>query len=324
MLDLVPYIAVAGGLLLLLIAAEVMVRGAVGISRCMGISPLVVGITVIAFGTSAPELAVSVDAALSDAPGLVVGNIIGSNIANILLLIGLVGLVTPFGRCSAPLPRDGLVLIIATLTMIAVTSTGEITRLNGALMLAMLIGYLVWCYRSDRKTGNSAYAEEVEEFDTLPTRKSILVALILAGLAGVVAGGHFVVVGAVEIAARHGVSDTVIGLTVVALGTSLPELATAIVAAYRRHSDVAFGNIIGSNIFNILAILGIASIVHPIAVPELGLKVWFMAAVTFIFLVLVYRNSAFGRPVAAAFFLAYALFTFAQYQPLTLPALAVQ
>ncbi|MCR9257555.1 MAG: calcium/sodium antiporter [Alphaproteobacteria bacterium] len=324
MTDYIPYIAVAGGLVLLLISAEILIRGAVGVSRRMGISPLVVGITVIAFGTSAPELAVSVDAALAGAPGLVVGNIVGSNIANILLLIGLVGLVTPFGRCGAPLPRDGLVLIIATLVMLAVTSLGEITRLHGIVMVSMIAAYLVWCYKSDRKRGQSAFAEEVEEFDNLPSKGWLLGTLIVLGLVGVVCGGHFVVSGAVEIAARHGVSDTVIGLTIVALGTSLPELATAVVAAYRKHSDMAFGNIIGSNIFNILAILGIAAITHPIAVPEMGLKVWFMAAVTFVFLALVYRNSSFGRPIAAAFFLAYALFTFAQYRPLSVSALALQ
>jgi len=222
------------------------------------------------------------------------------------------------------MPRDGLVLVVATVVMLAVTSTGEVNRLYGTIMVTMIAAYLVWCYRSDRQSGCSARAEEVEEFDNLPDSAKLLSALIIAGIAGVVAGGHFVVVGAVEIAARHGVSDTVIGLTIVALGTSLPELATAIVAAYRKQSDVAFGNIIGSNIFNILAILGIAATASPIDVPDLGLKVWFMAAVTFVFLALVYRNSAFGRPIAAVFFVAYALFMIAQYQPLSVEALALQ
>lgn len=324
MMVALPYIAVIGGLILLVVAAEALVRGAVGVSQKLGISPLVVGLTVIAFGTSAPELAVSVEAAIIGSPGLVIGNVIGSNIANILLLIGLVGLIAPFGRCSAPLPRDGLVLALATILLLVLSVMGQIDRWMGFAMILATIGYLVWCYQSDRKRGHSAFADEVEEFEDVPAPGWMLAGLITAGLVGVVAGGHFVVFGAVDLAAQVGISETVIGLTVVAFGTSLPELATAVVAAYRRQSDVAFGNIIGSNIFNILTILGAAAFIAPLDLPALGLKAWFMALVTFVFLILVYRNSGFGRPIAALFFVSYALFMLVQFQPLSYEALALQ
>ena len=322
----VAAISIFAGLVLLLLGAEVMIRGAVALARRLDISPHVIGLTVIAFGTSAPELFVSLKAALQGSPGIAIGNVIGSNIANILLMIGTVGVVAPFVCRGAPLRRDGLMLFVATMLFVAAAMHGVIERWHGVVMVILLVSYLYYCYRSERgeNSDQTVHAKEVEEFDHLPKTVSKASLFTLGGLAAVLFGADLLVDGAIEVARFAGVSETVIGITVVAVGTSLPELATTIVAALRRHSDVALGNIIGSNIFNTLGILGVVAIVSPLPVPPevLSLDLWVMMAVTVIFIVMAIRLPAFSRPWAVMFFVAYVTFITNQFYPLTGLALA--
>jgi cation:H+ antiporter len=312
------------GLVLLLVGAETMIRGAVAIAQRLKISPHVIGLTVIAFGTSAPELFVSLKAALVGSPGIAIGNVIGSNIANILLMIGTVGVITPFVCGGAPLRRDGLALIAGTLLFVAVGMHGVIERWHGAVMLILLIGYLFYCYWADRRSTTSVHAKEVEEFDALPTGMWRSSLYTVGGLIGVLIGARLLVDGAIDVARGAGISETVIGMTVVAIGTSLPELATTMVAALRRHSDVALGNIIGSNIFNTLGILGTVALVSPLPIPPevMSLDLWFMCGVTVVFVILAIRLPAFSRPWAIVFFAAYAMFIANQFYPATSIAFA--
>lgn len=307
------------GLVLLLVGAETMIRGAVAIARRLEISPHVIGLTVIAFGTSAPELFVSLKAAMAGSPGIAIGNVIGSNIANILLMIGTVGVIAPFVCGGAPLRRDGLALILGTLIFVATGIHGIIERWHGALMLVLLFGYLFYCYYEERRQPDSVHAKEVEEFDSLPTGAWRSALYTVGGLIGVLLGAKFLVDGAVDVAARAGISETVIGITVVAVGTSLPELATTMVAALRRHTDVALGNIIGSNIFNTLGILGTVALVQPLPIPAevMSLDLWFMLGVTVVFVAMAIKLPSFSRPWALVFFAAYVAFIANQFVPVS-------
>lgn len=311
-----------GGLVLLLVAAEIMIRGAVGGSRILKISPHVIGLTVIAFGTSAPELFVSLKAAMHGYDGIAIGNVVGSNIANILLMIGTVGVIYPFTCGDPALRRDGFVLLGSTIVFVILCHFGVIDRWQGIIMLSVLIGYLAYCYISDRRNcanDDSIHAKEVDEFDNLPDTLPKAVVYTIIGLVGVAFGAKLLVDGAVDVARLLGVSETVIGITMVALGTSMPELATTVVAAVRRHNDVALGNIIGSNIFNTLGILGVVSIVTPLDIPQeiMQSDIWVMLAVTVVFVAAALGLKTFGRPLAVLFFACYALFTIGQFTDLT-------
>ena len=309
-----------GGLVLLIFGAEFMIRGAVSIARQAGISPHVIGLTVIAFGTSAPELFVSMKAALYGSPGIAIGNVIGSNIANILLMIGTVGVIFPFICTGRSLRRDCFVLFAATLVFIALAGNGMIEFWHGAIMLFCLAAYLTYCYYDDRRVGQEAglHAQEADEFETVEGTKTKAWAHTVCGLVAVISGAWFLVNGAIEIAEAMGVSETVIGITLVAIGTSMPELAITVVAAIRRHNDVALGNIIGSNIFNTLGILGTVSMVKPLAIPPEVLlsDLWVMAAVTGIFVIAVVTLRRLSRPLAMSFFVIYACYIYSQFYPL--------
>ena len=311
-----------GGLVLLIVAAEIMIRGAVGGSRILKISPHVIGLTVIAFGTSAPELFVSLKAALQGHHGVAVGNVIGSNIANILLMIGTVGVIYPFVCGDSALRRDGFVLLTSTVAFVILCHNGVITLWHGVIMFSVLIGYLAYCYISDRRNlanDDSIHAREVEEFETLPDTLPKAVIFTIIGLIGVIFGARLLVDGAVDVARLLGVSETVIGITMVALGTSMPELATTVVAALRRHNDVALGNIIGSNIFNTLGILGVVSIVTPVSIPPeiMQTNIWVMLGVTTVFVTAALSLKTLGRPLAIMFFCCYTLFVTNQFVTLT-------
>ncbi|MCA1940960.1 MAG: calcium/sodium antiporter [Caenispirillum bisanense] len=282
---LMSWISFAAGLVLLVVAAEALVRGAVAMAERLGISPLVIGLTVVAFGTSAPELVVCVQAALEGSGGLVYGNVIGSNIANIMLILAFAALIQPVHAEMKPFARESAVLIAATLAMVAFTWGDGVQRLEGAAMLAALAAYLLWSYFRERRSAAQARAAaaELEELSTLQHKPWwVIIGATLVGLAGVVAGARFLVVGATAIARDWGVPEEVIGLTMVAVGTSLPELATAVAAALKKHNDVALGNVVGSNVFNILGIMGVAALVKPSAAPAqvMQFDVWVMLGVT--------------------------------------------
>jgi len=269
------------GLLLLVGGGEMLVRGAVSLSQAIGVSPLLIGLTVVAFGTSAPELAVNVVAAIDGKSGISFGNIIGSNIANIGLIIGTTAVVMPLSVHKSIIVREIPIMLLATAATVAMcldTQTGldgsdRISRTDGIILLSMFGMFMVYtaaeALRQRKKDPLiKELEEEVEETKPLPVLPAVLFTLL--GLAGVIGGGDRTVEGAVGIAQAVGISDAVIGLTIVAIGTSLPELVTSLMAVLRGHSDIAVGNVVGSNIWNLLLILGVTSTVNPVDVPSDG------------------------------------------------------
>lgn len=265
------YLLAAVGLVLLFIGGEFLVRGSVGVARRLGLSEMLIGLTLVGFGTSVPELVTSLQAVSDGAVGVAVGNVVGSNIANILLIIGLAALITPILTQPRAIARDFMVMIAATAIFILLAYFDGFSRLSGILLLAALVVYVVGSVIADRRTmanNGAAAALHAEEASVLAAPSSLPISLVItiAGMAGVIFGAKLLVENAVIIATRAGLSEAVIGLSLVAVGTSLPELATSIVAAMRGKQDVAVGNVIGSNIFNLLGILGITAIVSPFSV----------------------------------------------------------
>lgn len=304
MLDL---LMIAGGLVLLVLAGDALVKGAVNLSLRLGVPALIVGLTVVAFGTSAPELLVSVEAVLDHAPALALGNVVGSNIANILLVLGVPALIAAV-PVSRELTHDFLLMMSASLLFVALAFLGPFGWPHGLALLAGLAAMLWNSYA--RARAHRACAEPDLE-GAEPGASWLKIALFLAGgLVGLPLGANLLVTGAVSVASALGVSEAVIGLTLVAVGTSLPELATTVAAAFRRQAGVAMGNVIGSNIFNLLGIIGIASLVGPIPVPPSMLRgdLWVMLAVSALLGVFVLRGRSIGRLAGAALIALYVLY----------------
>ena len=282
---------VLGGLVLLALGGELLVRGAVGMAARVGISPLLAGLTIVGFGTSTPELATSVQAALAGAPGIALGNVVGSNIANILLILGVSALILPLAVNPASFQRDSLAMGGSALLCTGAVLLGTIAWPAGLVLTACLVGYIWWAYRSESAAPcpeAERHAHEAAERPVPPdTGPLVLGGMIIAGLAGAIYGARLLVEGAVVLASAAGVSEAVIGLTVVAVGTSLPELIACVVAVIRRHEDVALGNVVGSCIYNLCGILGLTALIHPIAVPaEIArIDVWVMLGVTALLIV---------------------------------------
>lgn len=256
------------GLVLLCYGADFLVRGGVQIAKKFKVTPLVIGLTLVAFATSAPELVVSCDAALQGAGDIALGNVIGSNICNIALILGLSALITPLRVNPNLFKRDvPLMLGSSVLLVFFLWLSGGLNRLEGALFFAGIIAYVVYCVYAARKSG-----EEVTEVegDGKPLSVAVSIGFVLLGLAMLVSGAKLLVGSAVWLAHLLGVTEAVIGLTIVAVGTSLPELATSVVAALKGERDIAIGNVVGSNIFNILAILGAAPLVKPLAATNIS------------------------------------------------------
>lgn len=268
------YIYVVAGLVLLFIGGEGLVRGSVIISKRLGISAILIGVVVVGFGTSAPELLVSVKASLNGQPDIALGNVVGSNIANVLLILGLAAVLTPVICKDKAILRDAFAVLVSSAALLGLSYLEVIPRFAGGLMLLTLIGYLFYSYKAERKdkarmlaegNGETAHEHEAEEFDDkLGLVPSIL--LSIAGIAMLVLGADLLVKGASNLAREAGISEAVIGLSLVAIGTSLPELATAIAASIKKHSDVVIGNVLGSNLFNILSILGITAMIKPVPI----------------------------------------------------------
>lgn len=303
------YIQVVAGLVLLVVAGDYLVRGSVSLARRAGVSKLIIGLTIVAFGTSAPELVVGVDAVLTGAPTLALGNVVGSNIANVLLVVGLPAIISPM-VCSSPrLGRNLMFMLASTVLFIGMAFTGIFEWQQGVILLAFLslfIGYSI----SRRKACPIEAAAEMAEMDELqhkPDSYRVASIMVLGGLIGLIFGADLLVVGSVDIARDFGVSEAVIGLTLVALGTSLPELITALVAAVRGHCEVAVGNVIGSNIFNLLSIIGITSIVGPIPVPDsfLNVDLWVMLASSLFLVPFIRPNSHVGKVAGIVMVLLY-------------------
>jgi cation:H+ antiporter len=258
------------GLVLLLAGAEALVRGASRLAAGMGVPPLVVGLTVVAFGTSAPELAVSVGGSLTGQSDVAVGNIVGSNVMNILVVLGASAIIAPLAVKSQLVKLDVPLMIVASLAVWLMAANGYVSRIEGAALVAALVAYLVMVYVNVRR-GKAAATVDTDldiETDALTPGEIVSnVALVLVGMAGLALGARWLVDGAVTIAQAAGVSELVIGLTVVAFGTSLPEIATSLLAAWRGQRDLAVGNVVGSNLFNLLCVLGLTAALPPAGVP---------------------------------------------------------
>lgn len=261
---------VASGLVLLFFGGEGLVRGSVAIAGRLGVSKLLIGLVIVGFGTSTPELLVSVNAALDGAPEIALGNVVGSNIANVLLIVGLAAVIVPIAGWERTAVREALIATLVALAALGLVQADVINRLQGIAMLVVLAGYLAssaWLERRDRQS--KTFEHEAEDFEDIRlSRPWLAPVLALGGIGALVFGADLLVEGAVNIARSFEVPDAVIGLSLVAVGTSLPELATAVIAAIRRHADVVLGNVIGSNIFNILAILGVTVTIQPIEVES--------------------------------------------------------
>lgn len=281
------YLLIPIGFVLLFFGGDALVRGAVGLARNLGVSPMLIGATIVAYGTTAPELFVSLDAAFEGAPGIAIGNVVGSNICNFLLILGASAVVWPISLERAEsMSLTSTVLFGSTMLLLVVAWDGSIARWQGSLMVGLLVTLTVYNFRVERRrpAGEDIFTEEAQEFtDKAPQTIPKAAIVIAVGLAGVIFGAKFLVEGAVTLAREAGIPQEVIGLTMVALGTSLPELATALIAAWRRHSDVALGTVFGANLYNILGIMGVVATVAPVPIPPqmLHFDMWFLLAITF-------------------------------------------
>ena len=312
------FLSLAVGFVLLFLGGEAVVRGAVALARRFEVSPLVIGLTIVGFGTSLPELLVSLNAALSGAPGIAVGNVIGSNLANMMLILGVAALICPIAVNPSAVRRDGLVLAGVTAAFVIVAVGGSAERYEGGLMVAALAAYVgLSLWRDARANSGPArlHREEAEAVTGLPTQLWLMVLCVIAGFAAVSIGAELLVDGATALARAAGVPDEVIGLTLVAVGTSLPELATALVAAYRGHADVCIGNVIGSNIFNLFGILGVTALAVPVPFAEkiVGFDLWVLAGVTLLLLPLLFTGWRLARTEAAFLLTLYGAYVACQF-----------
>jgi cation:H+ antiporter len=320
------WLLLLGGLVSLIAGGDLLVRGAVQVASRLGVSPLVIGLTLVGFGTSAPELVTSIQAALIGAPGIAFGNIVGSNIANVLLILGASAILYPVIVTSSALRRDGIVMVAVAVAFAGVAVAMPMARWVGAVFILTLAAYVYLAFRQERRRETvtdhgAAYdkgaALQAADPGTAPAFDAggpvlLPVLIALGGLALVVLGGACLVDGAVRIARSFGISETVIGLTIVAVGTSLPEFVTSVLAAIRRQGDVAFGNVVGSNIYNLLGIAGATALIAPGEVPSEIARFdnLVMVAVSVLLFAFAWTSHRIARWEGAAMLLAYGAYVF--------------
>lgn len=312
-MDLTTVVLFVAGLGLLVLGAEWLVRGASRLATLLGVTPLVIGLTVVAYGTSAPEMAVSVKSAWAGQPDLAIGNVVGSNIFNVLFILGVSALITPLLVSSQLIRLDVPLMIAASLLTWLLAADGSIGRLDGALLFGAAVAYTGFQVWQSRKESAAVREEYAQQFGPQRSSTAANVAFIVAGLALLVLGSRWLVAGAVAFAQVLGVSELVIGLTIVAAGTSLPEVATSIMAALRGERDIAVGNVVGSNIFNLLAVLGLAALVAPGGLPVSGALLHFdlpvMVAVAIACLPIFASGALIARWEGAVFLFYYVAYT---------------
>ena len=297
------YVWLILGFALLIYGGNLLVDGSVKLARRMRVSPLLIGLTLVGFGTSTPELITSLLAVFQKSEGIAVGNVVGSNIANILLVLGTAAVLSPVHVDLKSFKRDGTFLGISTLGLIIALLLGRIGFLMGFVLVGVLAFYVAYSYFSDRKK------QQAEEIDEPVGNKWTALAQTVGGIVLTLLGAKLLVYSAVTLATRWGISETVIGLTVVAVGTSLPELITSIMSAVHKHNDVAFGNVVGSNIYNALFILGMTALFMPVEVPpSIGMDLLIMTGVTAAFIGIALWKKQFSRFVGILFLLAYAFY----------------
>lgn len=317
---MITVLQLAGGFVLLLFGAEFLVRGAVSVARRLKVAPMIIGMTIVAYGTTSPELVVSLQAAYDGLPGISVGNVVGSNICNILLILGTSAMIYPIAVKPQLLYRDATMMMGAALLFTALAFSGTIEQWQGGLMIVILVAYTLYAFQQERIKGKANdpgdVAEELsEEFAEGPRTLWLALLSVAGGVVAVVTGAKLLIAAAMDTARFLGVGEEVIGLTIVAVGTSLPEFATAVVAAFRRHSDVAVGNIMGAGIYNLLMIMGLVGVVTPIPVPAqiLAFDLWLMIGVTGLLLAFLLLRGGLTRPVGAMFLAGFVAYTALQY-----------
>ncbi|MEW5734478.1 MAG: calcium/sodium antiporter [Thermodesulfobacteriota bacterium] len=303
-----------GGLVVLMAGAEALVRGAVKLASATGMGQLTIGLTVVAFGTSAPEAAVSIRAAITGNPGIALGNVVGSNIANVLLILGVAAIICPIPIRATLIKRDTAFMVAVSLVVLGLAALGRVTRWEGLLLFLALCAYTAVLVVRSRK--QEMLACDSSGPDNRPARSTAKIvsgsALSLGGLAGLVLGAHFMVTGAVAMASALGMSELVVGLTMVALGTSLPELAASVAASVKGHSEIAVGNVVGSNLFNLLMVLGLSAAAAPGGMPvspdALHTDLTVMAASAFICLPFFLTGMRLSRGEGAFLLLSYVFY----------------
>jgi cation:H+ antiporter len=315
---LVPALLLVLGIVFLIIAGDWMVRGAAALARHWGVPALIVGLTIVAFGTSAPELVVGVQAVMQGAGELAAGNVIGSNIANVLLALGLPALIMAIPTNMTGVARNTFICLFATVLFIALAFINNpLAMWQGGILFGGIVVYLLYMFRLSKAGIHDPILDEMTEIeegeDGLPTKVWVSFAYVFIGIAGLVIGGKLIVDNSVLIAAQMGISETIIGLTIVAIGTSLPEIATVVVASYRGHSEVAIGNVLGSNVFNLFAVMGATALTGPVPIERqlLTFDVWVMLASSMALLVFVLRRQPIGKKTGVIFVIGYVLYMLA-------------
>lgn len=288
------------GVGMLTAGGEALIRGSLAAATRLGISPLLSGLVIVGFGTSAPEFVVSVDAAISQRPDIAIGNVVGSNIGNILLILGVCALIRPLSVKPTALRRDAVTGVAASLLFVALVAGDALGRGDSALLLAAFVAYLAWAYWSERfhaVPSAEVHTAEAGELAAVPKSVPWTVASVIGGLLLLIAGSRVLLSGAVGIAEDLGLSEAVIGLILVAVGTSLPEFSISVIATLRRHADVAVGNVLGSNIFNLLAILGVSTLLQPLPVHAriLDFDQWVLVGASLLLLLFLYTGQRLNR-----------------------------
>jgi len=307
------------GIIILVIGGDLMVRGAAAIARHWGIPALIVGLTIVAFGTSAPELVVAVQAVWQNASELATGNIVGSNIANVLLALGLPALIMAIPTNMSGVARNAFVCVFATIIfMVLAFMQNPMQIWQGAILFGGILVYLAWMFRLARSGADDPILAEMTEIDEgedgLPNQQWKSAIFLLLGLVGLAYGGKLIVDNATIIARTLEVPEALIGLTIVAIGTSLPEIATVVIAAYRGHPEVAIGNVLGSNVFNLFAVGGAAALAGPLSIKKefFVFDLWVMLVTTLALTVFILSRNSIGKKTGLVFVIAYALYLGAQ------------
>ena len=301
------------GLLLLTAGGEALIRGSLAAAKRFGVSPLLSGLVIVGFGTSMPELVVSVNAAIDGQPDIAIGNVVGSNIGNILLILGVCALITPLTVTPLALRRDAITVIVASLLFITLVGGSALGRIDALVFLVCLAAYLGWAYFTERQhsvPSAALHQSEAESVTAVPTTLRWIFGALLIGLALLIVGSQVVLKGAIGMAQHFGIPESVVGLTLVAVGTSLPELSISVIAAVKKQADVAVGNILGSNIFNLLGILGISAALQPLPVPArvLNFDQWVMLGTALLLFAFLYTGRRLNRIEGAGLLMGYGLY----------------
>jgi cation:H+ antiporter len=292
---------IIAGFVLLFLGGELLLRGSIALAKRFQLSNLLIGAVVIGFGTSTPELSASISAALKGAPDIALGNVIGSNTANVFLIAGMAGLLCPLKIPYANVHRDVVMMIVSSVMLVVMMWFETLDMITGIIFLLTLAGYIIWSFQSSDDDGDN----EAISAKTYSTGMAFV--LLAVGIATLTGGAALLVDGVIGVARRFGISEAIIGLTVVAVGSSLPELATAIISSIQKQSEMVLGNIIGSSIFNVLAILGVTALIQPIPVsPQMmAFDVWVMIAATLLLTLLIVMGIKIGRRIGSLMVMGY-------------------